>query len=489
MQQSSRTVRSALAVIATTVLLIVAACSSSDSTSTVGGGGDGAGLPDCPVDALDGVSSPVEIVLWNSYVAKPKEAIDKLVAEYNASQDKVRVRAESQGSSYDELWSKYLQAAPTGGLPNAVIVEDSSTQAMADSGTVLPAQSCIDADHYDTSDLVQSAVDYYSIDGAFYPATVNLSSPLLYINKNHLRRAGLDPNTAPATLDELRDVAQKIKDAGVASTPLVMNLSGWFVETWLTGDGEPIVDNDNGRGTGTTTAAAFDDEATTDVLQWIKDMYDDGLMQAIPLVPGKFDHLFALQDQNSSMTFESSTAATSIQAFLAGDTSVASAVGAETSGDTSGLDIGAAKMPGLTEAGQVQIGGAAWYMTNSGTPQQQAATWDFMKWWNRPETQIQWHTLGSYIPFSQKAAQSEEVRQFWNDSLAGQWLALSYQQLSRGVDPNWPGPLIGPYQDVRKSIEAAMDAVTIEKKDVASSLSSAAATSTKAIEDYNEGNF
>ena len=114
-----------------------------------------------------------------------------------------------------------------------------------------------------------------------------------------------------------------------------MNLDSWYIETWLTGDGQPMVDNQNGRGPGETTAAAFDNADTLTIMQWIKDMYDDGLLLAIPLVPGKIDHLLAMSGSNpkASMTFETSTAATSIKAFLGGDQSVVDDAGGRRRGE------------------------------------------------------------------------------------------------------------------------------------------------------------
>ena len=475
------------------VVLVSAGCGSSgDSGNDDAASGDGVDLPTCAVDALADASGPVEVLLWHSYVARTRDTLEKLVDEYNASQDKVRVRAESQGNSYDELWSKYQQSAQSGGLPAIAILEDTATQSIVDSETILPAQSCIDADDYDTSDLVQTGIDYYSIDGAFYPGTINMSSPLLYINKNHLRAANLDPETAPATLDELREVAQAIKDSGSTETPLAMNLTSWFIETWLTGSGQPMVDNQNGRGDGETSAAAFDTAEATTVMQWIKDMNDDGLLLPIPLVPGQIEHLLALSGDTprASMTFETSTAATSIKAFLGGDQSVvADADSGAEAVNVSGIDVGAVLMPGIEEAGQVQIGGGAWYMTESQSPEVQAAAWDFIKWWNTPATQIVWNTEGSYIPFSMTAADSPEVQQFWQSDLAGRWLALSYQQLSQGVDPDWPGPLIGPYQDVRRAVEDGLNELTLRGKSPEETLNQASDAATKAIEAYNEGGF
>ncbi len=490
--RTSATSRRVAAVLTAFVALWAAACGSSSDDSTGSAAGGGSELPSCAVDALDDATTPVEIVVWHSYVAKTRETLEKLVNQYNASQSRVRVRAESQGNSYDELWSKYQQSAQSGGLPAIAILEDTATQSIVDSGTVLPAQSCIDADNYDTSDLVQAGIDYYSIDGAFYPGTINMSSPLLYINKNHLRDAGLDPETEPRTLAELRDVAQKIKDSGATETPLAMNLTSWFIETWLTGDGKPIVDNQNGRGEGETSAAGFDNQDTVGLMQWIKDMHDDGLLLAIPYVGGKIDHLLALSGDNpkASMTFETSTAATSIKAFLGGDQSVVASAGADAGNvNVSGIDVDAVLMPGLTEAGQVQMSGGAWYMTAGQPAEVQAAAWDFIKWWNSPETQITWNVEGSYIPFSTTAAQSPEVQQFWQNDLAGRWLALSYQQLSQGVDPDWPGPLIGPYDDVRRAIENGLNELTLEGRSPQDVVTRSADASTAAIERYNEGNF
>ena len=65
------------------------------------------------------------------------------------------------------------------------------------------------------------------------------------------------------------------------------------------------------------------------------------------------------------MTIESSSAATSVEAFLGGNLDT-SRVGRDPVGtDVSGLDIGASVFPGLSAGGKTQMGGAAWYMTNT----------------------------------------------------------------------------------------------------------------------------
>src|SRR6202008_1359546 len=122
-----------------------------------------------------------------------------------------------------------------------------------DSGTVLPAQAGINADNYDMSDFLTTAKQYYTIDNVLYPASVNLSGALLYYTKNHFRRAGLAADTTPTTLAQAREYAEKIKTSGVVDKPVILKVGPPLIEMWLTGVGQPIVNNDNGRGTGETT--------------------------------------------------------------------------------------------------------------------------------------------------------------------------------------------------------------------------------------------
>ncbi len=352
----------------------------------------------------------------------------------------------------------------------------------------MPAQACIDADDYDTSNLVASAVDYYSLDDAFVPGTVQLSTPIVYYNKNHFRRADIDPETPPGTLDEVREYAQKIKDAGVVDKPLVLYLHPWFVETWLTGAGEPVVNNENGRGEGETSESLYDNEATSTIYNWIKDMYDDGLLNAIPYNPGTIDHYLAVANQSGSMLLETSTAATSIKAFLGGDTDVVEGSG-DVAVDTSALDVGAGPMPGLAEPGRVQVGGGIWVMTLAGTPEQQAATWDFMKWWNTPETQAVWHMEGSYLPFNELATDDPALEAYWQDDLAGQWLAISYDQLVNGVSPSFPGPIMGPFSQARRSMSQSLDRMVLQGQSPADAISEAAGEITSELQQYLDEGF
>ena len=301
-------------------MLLVAACGKSGNETA---SSKPENQPACPVDALDQATGPVDVVLWHFLAGETGAALQQLADEYNAAQSKVRVHVESQGTTNDELWSKYQAGIGTRDLPAIAVADDTVTVDMVDSGTVLPAQSCIEADNYDMSQFLQPAQQYYTIDGVLYPASVNLSGALLYYNKNHFRRAGLDPNTTPQTLDEVRQYAEKIKASGAVDKPVILKVGPPLIEMWLTGVGQPVVNNDNGRGSDQTTEAAFDTDTTVQLYTWVQQMQNDGLLTVVPDVPGQIDQYLGLAQQKASMTIETSTAATTIEKFLSGDTSVA----------------------------------------------------------------------------------------------------------------------------------------------------------------------
>lgn len=488
-----------LVVIAAALGLLLAACGgdsgsggSDDSTPD----GAAADLPECPIDALASADGPVEITLWHAQVAQSAAGLEQMVADYNASQDAVVVNLESQGSSDEELKQAYDQAVPSGDLPEVALLLDTQTQSLVDSGTLLPAQSCIDAEDYDTSDLVQTEVDYFSVDDVFYPGSVMPATGLLFYNRGHFEQAGLDPDDPPGTLAEIREAAEAIKDAGITDEPFVYTTTPFVFEYWLTGAGIPFVNEDNGRG-GTPTEAAWNEAGTLEILEFLQGMNDDGLMNGIPNTAGSIDQFLAMANPDESlrgsMLLETSNAAPSIEAFLKGeldasDLSADDRVVINEDLELS-LDLDAAPWAGLDEPGRVQAGGWGFFMTNQGTPEEQAAAWDFAKYANSVPAQQVLALVGGMDPFNQLAVDTPEVQDTWDNTLSGSWLAISYQQMVDGIDPDFPGPLVGPYTEMRVVERDLLEGVVLNGADPQEALDEATDALTEELATYEEENF
>lgn len=465
-------------------VLVAAACGGDADSPTAAGG-------DCPVDALEDVGpgdGPVEITVWHTFVGLPSDTLNQLADEYNESQDRVRVEVESQGAAVEELVRKYRQAIPSGELPDIALFDDTSTQFLADSGTIVPAGLCAEADDYtEYEDFLPVVLDYYSIDGVLQPGSFNLATVLLFYNRDHFTAAGLDPDDPPETLAEMGEAAETIAQAGVVDEPFVLHLTPFPLEFWTTGAGAPIVDNENGRGEGTTTAGLLSNDATTEALDTLVAIKDDGLLNPVPGVEGQVDHLFAMGLEQSSMTLESSTAVTTVNAVLEGNLDPAE-LGLETELPPIDVNLDAAEFPGLRAAGEGQVGGNVWYMANTGSAPEQAASWDFIKYVNRPENQVRWTLDGSFLPAREAVAADPALQEDWATTRSGRWLAIAYEMVSR-LDPDWPGPLIGPYTETRNAIRDAYDEIMFSGTAVDDALATADEAVTEAITDYNDQTF
>jgi sn-glycerol 3-phosphate transport system substrate-binding protein len=474
------------------VSLTLAACGSPPTTS-----GENAGrtegednkvdAADCPLDALDEADGPVEVQMWfGGLVEPPVTVLTDMVEAFNASQDKVKVVADNQGVAYAEVLRKYQGASGTPDqLPELIYLEDTMLGEMVDKGQVLPAEACMVADDYDPEQITAAARAAYSVDDVLYPGYMNVSTPILYYNKVHFEKAGLDPESPPRTLEEIQEAAAKIKEAGVASKPFSFKADQWFVSTWLAGVGQEVVNNDNGR-SAPATEATFDSDAGREIMDWLATMQDEDLINAFPETDGSIDHYLALINEQSSMLVETSTASGTIAAALGGELDPATA-GVEI--DTSALDgkklvPASGEYPGLQAPGQIYASGGAFYILNTSSDEQQAASWEFLKFMLQPENATAWFVDGGYLPVIKSIIDSPEVQDFQKTDLGGKLLVPAVEQLAT-ADPDNSGPLIGPYPAFRDILQGALEEVLFNGAEPDKALAEANAEATAMLEDYN----
>lgn len=440
-------------------------------------------LPPCPVDALDEATGPVEVTFWHSELAVMGQTVDELVAAYNASQDKVHVTAQFQGVE-DELTAKYTSAAGAHQLPDLVEIGDTLLESTVDGGTILPAESCMEAAGFDLDTIDPAVRSFFTVDDIFWPGFVSLAAPILYFNRTHFEQAGLDPDDPPETLDELADAARKLKAAGTSPKPFALVLTRWTMVSWLNGIGADLVDNDNGRD-GRPTKPTFDTPETRELLQTLHDMKEEGLLQ--PYSPDQINHLLALASEDSSMAVETSVAASSIQAFLQGTLDPGTGTGVDVGDpgavDTTKLQLGAGPFPGMDDDATIQGSGPGWYIVRESSPVEQAATWDFLQFMLRKENVVKWHLGGSGLPFVQGAADDPAIQEFWDTQIAGGVLRVANEQYG-AIDVDNPGPMMGPYLPFTKALDVALQDVMLNDKDVDAAVTAAQAEMEAAFERY-----
>ncbi|MEZ5381824.1 MAG: extracellular solute-binding protein [Microthrixaceae bacterium] len=469
-------------------VLTAAACGGSDGSEQ--GGGD----VTCPVDALEQADGTVDITVWHPYIALGKRTLESLADQYNSSQDKVKVSVESQGVGPQELHRKIEQAAPDRSLPALVVPDDTKTRYIADSGLFLPAEACYEADpeaEKIRDDFLPIAPASYTIDDQLWPGSFSTFTALIYLNRKHFEAAGLDPDNPPKTIDEMIEAARALKAADLpgVNTPMVLQAQPFLLEWWLSGAGQELVNEDNGRSGTWATESRFDNEVTRDILTTLQEAKAEGVLDITPGAEGNADHLLAMAGQQSSFLVDGSGGASTVAGVIEGTVNaedIKEELGVELPpGLKLDLDIDVGPFPGVKEAGKGQVGGYVWYMTNTVPDEQQAAAWDFVKFLNSVDAQVQWGTDGSIAPVSKAAASDPTLQEAWTSSLGGRWEKEAYDVLA-GIDTDFPGPIIGPYDEVRQAIGKAMDRVLLDDEPVDDAVKEADATITEALERYNE---
>ncbi len=433
------------------------------------------GYPDCPTGALDGADGPVEITYWHGMTADNEEALQFVVDQYNASQDRVVVDLQNQGG-YLEVIDKYYQSGDSG-RPEIVMFPEYGFQQAIDSETVIPVEVCVRDAGFDTSVIQPSAVQAYSTAGVQWAMPFNVSNPILYYNQVMFEEAGLDPERPPTTFDELRAMSQQLVDSGAASYGIALDTSidsggGWFIEQWFANAGELFVDNGNGR-EALPGEVYLADATGVEIVTFLRDMVADGLAVNVGDNAGGSDNFLKMADtaDPAAMTIGTS----------AGLGTVINVLG---SGLVEGLtpdDVGVGGLPGLSAEQTAIVGGAANYVVAGNDPEVTAATWDFLTYLITPAVQSEWAVRTGYLPIVDEAIDLEPLATTYADDPR---FRVAYTQLANSPDDlAHAGPQIGPHRQVRDEMAAALASI-YNGADVESTLAAAADTSNALLQQY-----
>lgn len=437
-------------------------------------------LRPCPVDALDADGGPVEVLMWHGLTGATKDGIEFLADRYNATQSRVRVRLEEQGS-YESTFDKYVQSNQ-GSRPDLVMFPEYVVQQMIDSDSVVPIGACIRAADYDVSTFQPATLAAYTSAGVQWAMPFNVSNPVLYYNRSMFRDAGLDPDDPPRSLEELRDISRQLVDTGAAAYGIAIDSAtdsggGWFLEQWFANAGELYADNGNGR-LAPATRVLYDGPTGVELLTFLQQMVSDGLAFYVGGNASGQDNFLKLADaaEPAAMTIGTSAALGTIIDVVD--------VGQLIPGIT-GDDIGIGPLPGPSGTPTALVGGAALYIVAEHGDETTAAAWDFVRFLIAPESQSEWAVQTGYVPVRTDALDLEPVASVYVDDPR---FRVAYDQLIASPDePALQGPLLGPHREVRV-VTARAVAEILDGGDVSQALSEAAAQADALIAEYNARN-
>ncbi|SEG28052.1 ABC transporter substrate-binding protein [Paenibacillus sp. UNC499MF] len=437
----------------TAVMLVSAGCGASDTGTGDKGSADGGSG-----------SGPKKVVFWHAMGGANTKVVDQLVADYNASQDKIKVEAVFQGS-YDDLLSKLKASMGTKEGPSVVQMYEIGSRFMIDSKMVTPMQNFIDADKYDLTQLEPNITGYYTFNDKLFSMPFNTSNPVLYYNKDLFKAAGLDPEKPPVTYEEFQKAAEAISKTGKA-TGGNFAIYGWFMEQFFANQGAEYINNGNGRKE-MATQSLVNSEAGVQTLTWWKNMVDSKALNNL-----------------GRKTDDSKKAFSAGQVGMILDSTAALKGLVDSSKGKFEVGTGFLPKPANAKDGGVVVGGASLWIMNDRAEDEQKATWDFIKFLTSPKEQAYWHINTGYFPITKKAYDEQSVKD--NMKNFPQFQTAVDQLHQTKLNTATQGAVMGVFPEARQIVEGAIEEVLNNKKSPKEALDAAAKDITSKIEKYNK---
>ena len=318
------------------------------------------------------------ITFWNGFTGSDRETLEALVKEYNETNDK-NIEVQMDIMPWDSFYQKLATALPVGEGPDILAMATERIGSYADPGALAAVDDIYSSGIVDETVVPETLKENLKYDGKYYGVPMNFATLLLYYNKTIFEEAGLDPEKAPETWEELEQYAQQIVEktgkygfdmAVKDTTPM------WCIMLW--GNGGDIIKDGK---------AVFNSpENVETVTRWAENIRDKKFGPEV-LTGGEIDKLF--ESQKLAMYFCGPWA---------------------TNGFTNaGIDYGVAQAPKGPKEQVTQANAVGMYMASSSKNKE--AVYDFFGWWNSKDTQVKWSLGTGFPPARTDIADDERMKE------------------------------------------------------------------------------
>jgi sn-glycerol 3-phosphate transport system substrate-binding protein len=411
-----------------------------------------------------------EIQWWHAFTGRLGELLAEQVETYNGSQSDYVVVATHKGN-YSETLNAGIAAFRAKQQPHLLQVFEVGTATMMSArGAIVPVFEAMAAsgEEFDPDAYLAAVAGYYTTtDGEMLSLPYNSSTPVLYLNKDALKAAGLDPESAPKTWDEVETILVALKESG-HQCPLTTAWQSWIhLENLSAYHNVPFATRANGFG-GLDTELAFNGPLQVKHVDTLGRWAQDGLF------------VYSGRRNEGGARFRSGECAlfTESSAGYAG-------VKAEAQ-----FPFAVVSLPYWSEAeGAPQntiIGGASlWIMAGHDDVAYKGVA-DFLRFLSTSEIQAKWHQNTGYMPITTAAYDLTKEQGFYAEN-PGTDVAI-IQMTGKAPTENSKGLRLGSFDQIRGFIDEELEGVWSGNKDAQVALDSAVARGNQLLRRFEQAN-
>src|SRR5216683_179319 len=389
-----------------------------------------------------------DIMWWHAMSGELGRQLDKLAADFNASQSEYRIVPTYKGN-YSETATATMMAARGAIYPVFELMRD-------------------EQEAFSTAAYLPAITGYYTdVAGNMLSFPFNSSTPILYYNKNLFRAAGLDPEVAPKTWGEVGAAAKRLRAYG-AVCGFTTSWPSWInVENFSAFHNLPM----------STKANGFDglDAVLT---------FNNPLMVR---------HVAQLAEWQATKMFDYSGRATSAEPrFQNGECGIfigSSATRADIRANSK-FEVGYGMLPYWPDVeGAPQnttIGGATLWVLRDRPRDEYKGVAKFFGFLSKPEIQAVWHQNTGYLPITRAAFELTRAQGFYDRNPG---TAISIEQITlKAPTLNSRGVRLGSFVLIRDVIDDELEQAFSGKKSAQAALDSAVERGNRLLRQFERAN-
>ena len=222
---------------------------------------------------------PIEINMWMGLTGQGGELLTRFGEDFNKTQNEYRVVVSFKGQ-YPEQRAAAVAAYRAGNPPHIMQMFDAgSGDMMSAKSAIVPVSEVFRRAglQFNPADFIAPARGYYGLpNGDLLSMPFNVSTTVLFYNKDVFRKAGLDPEKPPRTWPELIDAAKKVRSTNAAPCGYTTTWLAWvMLEQLASRHNVQLGTQGNGRGGLDTTLTLANNPVLTRQLQTLIDLQKD----------------------------------------------------------------------------------------------------------------------------------------------------------------------------------------------------------------------
>ena len=411
-----------------------------------------------------------DIMWWHAMSGELGRQLDKLAADFNASQSEYRIVPSYKGN-YTETVTAAIFAFRSRRQPAIVQVNEIATATMmAAKGAIYPVFELMrdEQEPFSPAAYLPAVTGYYAdVAGNMLSFPFNASTPILYYNKNLFRGAGLDPETAPKTWPEVGAAAKKLRASG-AVCGFTTSWPSWInVENFSAFHNLAV----------STKANGFDG-------------LDAVLIFNNPVM---VRHIAQLAEWQAGKVFDYSGRGTSAEPrFQNGECGIfigSSATRADIRANSK-FEVGYGILPYWPDVeGAPQnsiIGGATLWVLRDRPRAEYKGVAKFFGYLSKPEVQAAWHQNTGYLPITRAAFDLTRAQGFYDRNPG---TAISIEQITlKPPTDNSRGVRLGSFPLIRVVIDDELEQAFAGKKSAQQALDSAVERGNHLLRQFEQAN-